>query len=224
MPTASFDTIAPVYDLLARLVFGKSIVRAQTFFLDTIPPGARVLIIGGGTGWILTKLLQKKTVVRIDYVEASIGMINLARQKYRNFKKKGAASHSPIVDFIHGTEQNLPSEAQYDVVITFFVLDMYHNEALRKMTQKLYGKLISGGSWLFADFKINQKRHGAAIFWRKWHQALVNLMFLFFRLTCNLQNRKLPDYDHAFSQLPLAREKTKTFFRQLIVSEVYRKC
>lgn len=219
MLTASFDTIAPVYDPLARLVFGRSIVQAQTCFLDTVPPGARVLIIGGGTGWILTELLQKQAIAHIDYVEASARMISLAQQKYRNFKKKHAISHSATVKFIQGTEHNVPSETLYDVIITFFVLDMYHNEALRNITQKLYDKLISGGIWLFADFKTNQKRVQ-----RWWHQALVNLMFLFFRLTCNLQNRKLPDYDQAFSQLPLFREKTKTFFRQLMVSEVYRKC
>ncbi len=210
--TPSFDNIAPVYDRLARGVFGKAIVRAQTHFLDRVPDNAQVLIVGGGTGWILTELLQRSTAQHIDYVEASAQMLRLAQHRYQCFGSKPAGDTQ--VRFIQGTEQNLPPENYYDVVITFFVLDMYQGKALKHMMQKLYALLKPDGYWLFSDFQISNNR-------RWWHQPLVSTMFLFFRLTCHLQNRRLPDYDQVFRQLGLIKEEEKAFFGKLIISAVY---
>ena len=46
-----FNSIAPVYDALATLVFGRSIRNAQLCFLGDIGYRGKVLILGGGTGW-----------------------------------------------------------------------------------------------------------------------------------------------------------------------------
>ncbi len=77
----SFDWIAPYYDWLTRLVFGRSIRRAQRHFLGQIPPGARVLVVGGGTGWLLVDLLKRPAVTHVTYLEASAVMLRLAQQK-----------------------------------------------------------------------------------------------------------------------------------------------
>ncbi len=216
MPASpSFDNIAPVYDRLARLVFGKSIIRAQTCFLSVLPEDAQVLIIGGGTGWILTELLQKNAPRRIDYVEASARMTAMAQHRYELFKNTSASDTQ--VHFIQGTEQNLPPETCYDAIMTFFVLDMYEGKALEEIMQRLYKYLHTGGCWLFADFKISHNK-------RWWHQPLVSSMYWFFRLTCRLQNHKLPDYEQAFKQMNLAKEKEKLFFGELMASAVYQKC
>src|SRR6187402_1340927 len=75
-----FDRLAPVYDKLAGLVFGKAIVDAQLVFLDRVRAGDRILILGGGTGWLLEKLLRKQPVCEVWYVESSSRMIELTRQ------------------------------------------------------------------------------------------------------------------------------------------------
>ena len=51
MKRTGWDRIARIYDRLARLVYGRQIVRAQVDLLEHISPGSRVLIVGGGTGW-----------------------------------------------------------------------------------------------------------------------------------------------------------------------------
>lgn len=218
MSAPSFDTIAPVYDHLAQLVFGNSLKQAQTFFLDAIPAKANILIIGGGTGWILQKLLQNRHLNRIDYVEASIQMLYLSRRKYNEMMRQQTLPSPTEVNFIHGTENDLPQDITYDAIITFFVLDTQSDSTLFDMMNILYLRLAKLGIWLFADFKISKNK------WEQWwHRLLVHIMFVFFRLTCHLQNKHLPDYDRNFTKLELIKIREKSFYGNLIISEVYRK-
>ena len=66
----NFNTIAPVYDFLAKMVFGRSLERAQAAFLSDLETKvkAKVLIVGGGTGKVL-ELLPEGLDLQIDYVE-----------------------------------------------------------------------------------------------------------------------------------------------------------
>src|SRR5690348_16816239 len=96
----SFDRIAGFYDALARIVFGKHIMNSQCYFLDALNDGSKVLILGGGTGWLLAELLSRKPHCEVWYVEASQRMITLSEVKTGAVKKN--------VHFIHGTEQSIP--------------------------------------------------------------------------------------------------------------------
>ena len=51
-----FNTVARPYDFISRLVFGDSLVEAQTSLLHYIPSNSQILIVGGGTGWILEEI------------------------------------------------------------------------------------------------------------------------------------------------------------------------
>jgi tRNA (cmo5U34)-methyltransferase len=49
-----FDRLAPFYDSLARLIIGKGIKQSQLHFLNHLRgQNQGVLVLGGGTGWIL---------------------------------------------------------------------------------------------------------------------------------------------------------------------------
>src|SRR5688572_27433406 len=113
----NFDSVASFYDRLSRLIFGNSILHAQTLYLPDIPTGANVLILGGGTGWLLCELLAKKPGCKIWYIEASEKMISLSKEATRD------TSHR--VTFIHGTEDRIPSGITFHVVITHFYLDLF---------------------------------------------------------------------------------------------------
>ena len=43
----SFNALAPVYDALATLTFGRRLWRAQARWLPFVPPGTHVLWLGG---------------------------------------------------------------------------------------------------------------------------------------------------------------------------------
>ena len=64
----SYDSIAGVYDKLAGIFIGKALREAQIYLLQFIPANARLLIVGGGTGWILEEItVVHQQGLAIDY-------------------------------------------------------------------------------------------------------------------------------------------------------------
>ncbi|MEP5106138.1 MAG: methyltransferase type 12, partial [Ekhidna sp.] len=66
MVVNDFDFVAPIYDRLSKLVFGKSLIKAQAYHLKVIGDKDRVLILGGGTGKLL-EFIPKSG--ELDFVE-----------------------------------------------------------------------------------------------------------------------------------------------------------
>ena len=124
---AGFDFLAPVYDWIARLVFGKAITDSQTFFLNRIPQQADVLILGGGTGWLLEKISEQNKSCRIVYVDLSQQMIE--KSKLRTTKDE--------VSFVQGTISDVPMDAKFDVVITNFYLDLFSDRKLELILEQI---------------------------------------------------------------------------------------
>ena len=112
-----FDTIAFAYDHLKRLVFGKALDKAQIALIPYIPSQARILIIGGGTGQIITDILERKPVKQITYVELSAKMLQAAKNRVSSRKIDN-------VQFFRGTADFLKEQSAFDVIITPFVLDL----------------------------------------------------------------------------------------------------
>ena len=78
----NYDRIARYYDTLSRLVFFRSQIKAQTDQLQVIPPGSRILIVGGGTGWILEEIAKvQASGLSITYVEISEEMLRLSKER-----------------------------------------------------------------------------------------------------------------------------------------------
>lgn len=87
----NYDKLANHYDTLSRLVFFKSQVNSQINQLQYIQENSHVLIVGGGTGWILEELAKVYTNgLKIVYVEISAKMIALSQK--RNYKDKDRKS------------------------------------------------------------------------------------------------------------------------------------
>jgi spermidine synthase len=67
---ANFNNSAWFYDGLSRLVYGNALVEAQVYLLQFIRPNSKILIAGGGTGWILEELAKLHPEgLKIAYVE-----------------------------------------------------------------------------------------------------------------------------------------------------------
>ena len=111
-----FDKLAPYYDRLTRLVYGKSIKDSQEQFLSQVRFGSSVLIVGGGTGKILKKLFAIPGIA-ITYVDASEEMINRAKDQVYN---------SECSTFIHTKISEFNADDQFDYIITPFFLDLFN--------------------------------------------------------------------------------------------------
>jgi SAM-dependent methyltransferase len=145
-----FDRLAPVYKVLARIIFGKTLQHAQEYLLTSVKSGDHILILGGGSGEVLKSLLSQQPHVAVDYIDISAKMIQLAR------KQTKSASN---VNFIIGTEQNIPGRT-YTIVITNFYLDLFSDSTLPHVIQKikphltpaLAGWLPTPNGWLLILF------------------------------------------------------------------------
>ncbi|WP_029204172.1 class I SAM-dependent methyltransferase [Pedobacter agri] len=110
----NYDKIANYYDSLSRLVFGKSQVNAQINQLKSITKNSSILIVGGGTGWILEEIGKRHpSGLKITYVEISAKMLVLSKDR-----DYGANS----VLFIHSSIEDFNLEDHFNIILTpFFV-------------------------------------------------------------------------------------------------------
>ena len=212
LPDSGFDRVAPFYDKLARLVYGSSQQKAQLYLLPFIPDNSRVLIIGGGSGWLLEQLLKTGKQLDILYLDASPAMLHRAKAKYNQL----SFSHSCIVEFRLGTEAALHPHEQFNVIITPFLLDLFPPQRLQQLMQRLSDALTPGGLWLFADFWPVQQPA------RWWQKVLAWGMYTFFGAVSGVEARDLPDYGCYFEQLRLQEVLSGSFYGGFVQAKVYK--
>jgi ubiquinone/menaquinone biosynthesis C-methylase UbiE len=178
--TTNYNKIAGVYDLISRAVYGKALVNAQVCLLKYIPANSRVLIVGGGTGWILEEIAQIHSGLTIDYVESSQKMIALSE------KKDHGTNH---INFINLPAEDYITEERYDVILTPFFFDNFKVDKIQVIFDQLNNLLKKNGIWLYVDFIDNG---------RIWQKLFLKTMYLFFRITTGIETQKLINMDRFF--------------------------
>lgn len=209
----NFNRIAPVYDSLSRIVFGRRLQRAQTLFLDQIPgadasgTGASVLVLGGGTGEILTAIFAKQPGCHVLFLEPSARMVSQATR--RVLRLTGPAG----ITFRVGDEKTLQADERFDTIITPFVLDLFTNETLQThLIPCLQKTLKPGGIWLVTDF-VNTS------VW--WQRALLWAMIHFFRLTAGIETRQLVNWQQTLRNGGLTRHAQQSTVWGMVSAEVW---
>jgi len=196
-----FDFLAPFYDVLGRLFIGKSIIISQLYFLKRFKECKHLLIVGGGSGWLLDLLCRECPDVRIDYIDVSPGMLNRAKKRLRNNQR---------INFIQGAENDIPDRL-YDGVITNFYLDMFDEKRLNVVIGKIKGSLTKSAFWVVTDFVIARRGHELMLWW----------MYRFFRIIARIEATRLPDWQ---SQMKVAEGElleSKKFKNGFITANLY---
>ncbi|GAB3634721.1 hypothetical protein GCM10027422_03110 [Hymenobacter arcticus] len=202
-PAADFGPVAGFYDALAGLAFGGALRRAQraTLAAGLLPtgPAPRVLVLGGGAGWVLTEIWRQRPQAQILYLETSAAMLTRTRARLlRHPAPRGAT-----VELRQGSEAALRTGEQFDVIVTFFVLDCFTAAALPGALARLQAAQRPGAPWLVTDFRPAQRG------WRRW---LLAAMYTFFGLTVGLRVRRLPPWPAELAALGLAASWEQYFF------------
>lgn len=208
----NFNFIAPVYDGLAKMVFGDAQQKAQTYFLTRIPQNAQVLILGGGTGLLLAELLQTGLPQRVLYVEASEKMLQKARHRMKN------VNTSCTVDFRLGTEKDILPTEKFHAILTPFVLDLFPEEEVKNMIQTLAPCLLPSGLWLHTDFHFSR---GLKKQW--WQKPLLWAMYKFFRTVSRVPAHRLPRFEPLFRQAGFQQKESAFFFKEFIKATVWQR-
>lgn len=210
LPDSGFDYVAAFYDPLARLVYGRALQQAQQAALQALPPGApQVLIVGGGTGWVLGEVLRLRPQARVLYLEASPNML----RRSRAFLQQYWPTHQQQVEFRLGTEAALKPHEQFDALVTFFLLDLFEPKRLRQLVGHLQAARRPGAAWLLADFGVPRT-------W--WQRGLLAAMYGFFGLTTGISARRRPPIEAELTRLGLRSRPVAAYFGGMVEAVVWQ--
>lgn len=205
----NYDKIARYYDRLSRLVFFKSQVNAQINQLKYIPENSKVLIVGGGTGWILEELAKVHPAgLHITYVEISAKMIALS-------KTRNAGTNT--VEFVNMGIEDFSSSLSFDVISTPFLFDNFSERRAWMIFEKLDDLLKEKGNWLFVDFSLNEKAG------RFWKSAFLKVMYAFFKLIRIVEASELIDMEPYFNRANYKVIDNRLYYGGFICSLIYHK-
>jgi ubiquinone/menaquinone biosynthesis C-methylase UbiE len=196
---ANFNGVAGVYDFLKGLIFGKQLHKASTYFLSRIPSNSQILIVGGGTGQLLTGFESSH---QITYVELSEAMISRAKK----VKSKAA------VNFHQADILEWKSDREFDFVITPFILDCFQEEQLNLIYPKLKSILNSEGKWIQTDFYPKNSIQ----------KLLIKIMYSFFSASTGLETKKLANFDKLFNKYKFICTGKAYFYHSMVESKIYQ--
>ncbi|MBV6639838.1 MAG: class I SAM-dependent methyltransferase [Cyclobacteriaceae bacterium] len=186
-----FDGIAWCYDPLKRLIFGDTLDRASSHFLPKINPGARILILGGGTGKILQDVPDG---VHITFLDKSEKMLQLAQKRPQK-----------NVEFVNADFLNFQPPLKFDWVICPFFLDLFDSGTLNKVIRKIADVLVPGGELLVSDFTYRKS-------------LLIRVMYVTFRIVSRVEARKIPPILKSLEGSGFQQLDSITFLNGLVFS------
>jgi SAM-dependent methyltransferase len=211
------DYIARWYRWLEYLGFGGALERRRFAFLPDVADSQRdVLVIGEGDGRFLAKFVatrnppsnHRENTVRspclsVDYVDLSARMLELAR----------ARAGTDCVTYHHADALTLTlPAAHYDLIVTHFFLDCLSEDEAKCLVEKITLSARPDARWLISEFREPAM----------WAGAIVQILYLLFRITTGLRTRRLIDHHPLLMRagFVLVKEETERF--GLLASELWR--
>jgi hypothetical protein len=201
----SYNAVAWFYDRLSRLLLGRAPLNAQLYLLGAIPANSNLLIIGGGTGWILESLAAlHPSGLTITYIDASSKMVAIAQRR-----KTGANKITFITEYV----ERARLDGVYDVVLTPFLFDNFKEDSLDKIFAHIDSHSGAVTRWLWCDFRSTDS---------VWQKAVLATMYLFFRAFCAIEATHLPHIEACFRRHGYRAVENKTFMNGFIIAGVYK--
>lgn len=200
---SNLNNIAPIYDLLKKVIFGSRLDQKASYFLSEIEPGSKILIVGGGSGEIIGNIPSRCT---IDYVELSTYMTNKAKSQEYNGN----------INFIQGDFRVFQNQTTYDWILLPYFLDLFPETSFDLILEKVAKMLRPDGTLIVADFKPSDRissRQRKLIWW----------MILFFRLTTDLKIRQFVDIPNGIRKHGFLLKETAPDHKSLVFCHLYKK-
>ena len=210
----SFDAVAPWYRTLETIAFGNALQRARVACLDGIGSPRRGLIVGEGNGRFLAALLQRQPLIRIDCVDASQRMLDLARD---HLLKTDPRQLSRVAFFKSDVASWTPKD-RYDLIVTHFFLDCFRMKSVGNIVAKLAQAAAPNSIWLLADFTI--PKEGLA---RRHARAWLAVMYRFFRSVAGIEAGELVDPSPFLRVEGFTRARQDLFRHGMLKSELWRR-
>ncbi|HHO56486.1 MAG TPA: class I SAM-dependent methyltransferase, partial [Trueperaceae bacterium] len=111
MSKAGFNKLAKFYSGLEYIAFGNLLLRSRFALLSELKDLKQVLIIGGGNGRLLKRIIEDFPDAKIDFLEQSPAMIKIAKSRL-------TASQLERVGFIEADIFSFTSTNLYDCIFS----------------------------------------------------------------------------------------------------------
>ena len=203
------DAIAPFYNALEHLSFGNYLERCRTTFLPETTKSRSAIVCGGGDGRFLAHLLRVNSCVEVDFVELSLRMVRLAKQRVA---RMGPAFLTRVRFHVADIRDFVRPPGSYNLIVTHFFLDCFSDPELADVVARLSSWATPGARWIVSDFC--EARGPIA---QVWTRLIVRSLYAAFKFTTGLRVTRLPDYAGAVAGegylLRFERQTLKGLFR-----------
>ena len=207
-----FDRISAFYDLITHSVSFNQINKSQLAFLSYLSTQSTCLILGGGTGHFLQKLLEENKTIYVTYVEASEKMIALAEKCIR----KNIPDALDRVTFICKRAENFEFE-MYDVIACNYFLDLFDDVYVSLLIKQFKQHLNNDGVLYITDFSIPEN---GIMNWST--KAGLRMLYRFFKWATGLSAKKLPNIESIALQEKFILNQSAFFFIRVLKCSLYK--
>lgn len=192
------DRIARCYRWLEYAGFGRALERRREAFLADVSSARRALVLGDGDGRALAALLAAAPEARVDYVDVSARMLQLACQR----------AGVERVAYCNDDALTVPlPAAEYDLIVTHFFLDCFDEEDQERLVARVRHAAAPQARWLVSEFR----KRG----------LLVSLLYMFFRAATGLRTQRLVDHHALFKHHGFRLTRSEPAWRGLLASELW---
>lgn len=199
-----YNFIAPVYDTIKGLVFGKALRQACFRHEEAYKSARNVLVVGGGSGQELPLFSPRANVT---FVETSSTMISLAK------KRTFACS----VDFVHANIFEYQFTEQYDLILFNFILDLFPQDQVVDLLNHIKPHLDDNGKIVACDFyPIQEQAH-------VWKKLLLKTTIVFFSITTSLRIKEITNIQKCLELSGYQLVKLSHYFSGMVFATLWVK-
>lgn len=204
-----FNMVAPFYDFIVFLVFGKTFARLQREVFSFLTQKKHCLIVGGGSGEILELAINAELAKQFFYADLSDRMLLKAKKRAAKYATTSVEFSSDWKDWQH---------KRFDYIILPFVLDCYQQHEVSEMIQDFKKCLSHDGRILLFDFNQEQNFGYQPSFFK---DAFIKLLYWFFKLTAGFESDQLPPFNLIFQAQGFKTETRITAYNEWIQGVVF---
>jgi SAM-dependent methyltransferase len=210
------DRIAVLYRWLEYGVFGRALQRRRAAFLAQASRARRVLTLGDGDGRALAALVAAAPSARVDYVDSSARMLELAQARAGTDRVRYRQADARKIDFAEfgefGEPRNeAPGDSKYDLIVTHFFLDCFDDAELRTLVEKTARAAAPAAYWIVSEFRPATT----------CGRLLIAVMYAFFRKATDLKTRRLADHHPHFRRQGFRLERVERTWAGMLASELW---
>ncbi len=208
-----FDRITHVYDTIAYIFSFNNINKSQLAFLSKLSMQKSCLILGGGTGYFLQKVLEQNDTIHITYVDASVKMIEYAKERIQ--KKMPQAFHR--ITFICKSVEDFDWK-MYDVIICNYFLDLFDDAYVKILAARFKQQLNQQGLLYVTDFHISETN-----VLLKWStQAGLKILYTAFCVVTKMRTEKLPAIQNNLQEQGFSVICSKHYLKGILQCSIFK--